>query len=119
LPRHGICARLALVPPDAPHQTSTITWGHALHGELGYGAGGKKSSANPEKVASLEGIRALGVSAGVAHMLILADANSDKLAALPAWSPPADAPAATAADEPDGKKRKAPAAAAGGKKRAA
>ena len=117
--RHASPRRAARSPVAS--QTSSITWGHALHGELGYGAGGKKSSANPEKVASLEGLRMLSISAGVAHMLLLVDASSaDKAAALPLWSPPADvaAPPTAAAADGDGKKRKAPPAAAGGKKRA-
>jgi len=69
-------------------------------------------------VLSLEGIRALSVAAGVAHMLVLVDAAAgDKLAALPAWSPPPDV-LAEAGGEGEAKKRKAPgAAAAGGKKR--
>lgn len=35
-------------------ETSVITWGAATNGELGLGAGGKKSSANPVKVSAAE-----------------------------------------------------------------
>jgi hypothetical protein len=39
--------------------SSTITWGSGCtNGELGYGDNGKKSSANPDKVMALEGMRA-------------------------------------------------------------
>ncbi len=80
-----------------PVQTSTITWGGASYGELGYGPKGKKSSANPEKVPSLEGIKVLSVACGTGHTLFLADAAAaDALAKLPAWTPPADAPPADA-----------------------
>ena len=33
-----------------------ICRGQAQHGELGYGANGKKSSANPDKCLALEGV---------------------------------------------------------------
>ena len=94
-------------------ESSTITWGHAAHGELGYGPEGKKSSANPEKVGRLEGMRVLTASAGVGHMLLLA-APGEQLAKLPVWTPPADAPEAAAAAG-DGKKRKGEAAGEGAK----
>lgn len=100
-------------------ETSTITWGGASYGELGYGPQGKKSSANPDKVPSLEGMKVLSVACGAGHTLFLADAASPGLAKLPAWKPPADAaPPAAAADEGDkgGKKRKGEAA-GGAKKR--
>jgi hypothetical protein len=77
-------------------ETSTITWGGASYGELGYGAGGKKSSANPEKVPSLEGLKVLSVACGAGHTVFLLDAATpaDAMAKLPLWSPPADAPPA-------------------------
>lgn len=33
-------------------QKFTVAWGGALYGELGYGKGGKKSSANPDQAGS-------------------------------------------------------------------
>ena len=36
-------------------EKSAVTWGAAHNNELGYGPNGKKSSANPAKVMSLEG----------------------------------------------------------------
>ena len=90
-------------------ETSTITWGGASYGELGYGPAGKKSSANPDKVPSLEGMKVLSVACGAGHTLFLADASSPGLAKLPAWAPPADAappPADEGADAKGGKKQR-------------
>ncbi len=88
-------------------ETSSITWGGASYGELGYGPAGKKSSANPDKVPSLEGMKILSVACGAGHTLFLADAASAGLAKLPAWAPPADA-APPAQEEPaDAKGKKA------------
>ena len=90
-------------------ETSTITWGGASYGELGYGPAGKKSSANPDKVLALEGMKVLSVACGAGHTLFLADAGSAGLAKLPAWSPPADAapPPAEEAETKGGKAKKA------------
>ena len=85
-------------------ETSTITWGGASYGELGYGPAGKKSSANPDKVLALEGMKVLSVACGAGHTLFLADASSAGLAKLPAWNPPADA-APPPAEEADAKCR--------------
>ena len=45
--------------------------GHATNGELAYGPGGKKSSAQPDKVPALEGVDTYAVAAGQAHTLFL------------------------------------------------
>ncbi|CAI5506124.1 unnamed protein product [Closterium sp. Naga37s-1] len=50
---------------------STISWGMAQHGELGYGPKGAKSSANPKKIDSLEGIHSIQVAGGVGFFLHL------------------------------------------------
>lgn len=42
-----------------------VTWGGALYGELGYGKGGKKSSANPEPVPALNGYTTVMTAGGV------------------------------------------------------
>lgn len=65
---------------------STITWGAAQYGELGYGDGGKKSSANPDKCMTLEGAETLQVAAGMGHMLFLVKPD-DKVNALPDFEP--------------------------------
>ncbi|KAJ3692654.1 hypothetical protein LUZ60_011749 [Juncus effusus] len=52
---------------------SCITWGQALYGELGYGPLGQKSSANPKKVDSLEGMHVLSVGCGYGMTLIIVD----------------------------------------------
>jgi hypothetical protein len=85
----------SLIRSPAAAQTSTITWGGASYGELGYGPGGKKSSANPDKVPSLEGLKVLSVACGAGHTVFLLDAAADA-SKLPLWSPPADAPPADA-----------------------
>jgi len=54
---------------------SAITWGGASNGELGYGAGGKKSSANPAKSDPLEGWYCHQVAAGVGFTVFLMDAG--------------------------------------------
>ena len=41
---------------SVPEQLCVICRGQAQHGELGYGANGKKSSANPDKCLALEGV---------------------------------------------------------------
>ena len=56
---HNVCAT---------GEGSTISWGSgAAFGELGYGAGGPKSSAKPKKVDDLEGATVANVAAGLAH----------------------------------------------------
>ena len=56
-----------------------VTWGQAQYGELGYGVGGKKSSANPDVVPSLTGIHTYRVACGMGHTLFLVDAaKADK-----------------------------------------
>ena len=114
---------------------STITWGAASNGELGYGAG-KKTSANPGKCQALEGLTTQAVAAGVGLTLFLVDpaagGAAEKLKAMAVHAPAVEveaaaAPAAAGAgggddDEEGGgsgkkgkggaAKRKAPAAAA-------
>ncbi|XP_062185049.1 uncharacterized protein LOC133888725 isoform X1 [Phragmites australis] len=52
---------------------SCISWGVAVHGELGYGPNGQKSSANPKKVDILEGMHATSVGCGYGLSLIVVD----------------------------------------------
>ncbi|MCL7048079.1 hypothetical protein MKW94_029797 [Papaver nudicaule] len=60
---------------------SCISWGHSENGELGYGPIGPKSSANPKKVDSLEGMHVLSVACGSAYSMVVVDRTNvgDKL----------------------------------------
>lgn len=92
---------------------AAVAWGHALHGELGFGKGGKKSSAAPDLVESLRGATIHDVAAGAAFSLWLVDADDKVKADLPEWASSApDAEGGGAGD-----KRKAPAGGAAGKKK--
>lgn len=105
-------------------EKSAVTWGAAHNNELGYGTGGKKSSANPDKVMSLEGMHTAQVAAGVGFTLFLVDAPEAELAELPVWDVEPVDPLCTVGGDPEeeaanGKaaaKRKAPAAKGGAKK---
>ena len=99
---------------------STISWGTGCaYGELGYGPAGAKSSAKPKKMDLMEGVAVGAVACGMGHSLFLAEAGkSDEGAAalaLPAFTPPEDRVAASAAQSKGGK-RGAAAAAPKGKK---
>ncbi|KAL6844125.1 hypothetical protein ACP4OV_025798 [Aristida adscensionis] len=52
---------------------SCISWGVAQNGELGYGPNGQKSSANPKKIDSLEGMHVTSVGCGYGLSLIVVD----------------------------------------------
>ncbi|KAM0893170.1 hypothetical protein ACQ4PT_025264 [Festuca glaucescens] len=52
---------------------SCISWGAAQFGELGYGPNGQKSSANPKKVDSLNGMHVTSVGCGFGLSLIVVD----------------------------------------------
>ncbi|RZC66598.1 hypothetical protein C5167_010302 [Papaver somniferum] len=60
---------------------SCISWGHSQNGELGYGPKGPKSSANPKKVDSLEGMHVMSVACGSAYSMVIVDRTNvgDKL----------------------------------------
>lgn len=102
---------------------AVISWGPAcLSGELGFGEGGKKSSAKPAKVDSLDGVKVAQVACSIATSFLLV-ARDSVVDALPEFTPaefPADA--VDDGDEEDaagagkGGKRKAAAAPAKGKK---
>ena len=96
--------------------SSTITWGQATNGELGYGPN-KKSSANPAKCEAVEGIQMMQVAAGVGFSLLLApnatDADKAKLEKFQVFE--SSAPEESAA-EAGGKRKGEPAAAGKGKK---
>ncbi|XP_061350767.1 uncharacterized protein LOC133295891 [Gastrolobium bilobum] len=53
--------------------SSCISWGHAQHGELGYGPTGQKSSAVPKKVDILEGMHVMSVACGMGHSMVIVD----------------------------------------------
>jgi len=73
---------------------AVISWGSGCaSGELGLGEDGKKSSANPAKVPSLEGVSVAHVACGPAATFLLVE-SSAKVDALPIFEP-----AAAAADE--------------------
>ncbi|GMH42697.1 hypothetical protein BSKO_10616 [Bryopsis sp. KO-2023] len=65
--------------------SSVITWGHALYGELGYGPEGKKSSVNPDKCEALEGMYAHQVASGVGYNMFLVEATEEELEKFPVW----------------------------------
>ncbi|KAL6766701.1 hypothetical protein ACKKBG_A37020 [Auxenochlorella protothecoides x Auxenochlorella symbiontica] len=109
-------------------EKSTITWGHSNgYCELGYGPGGKKSSANPDKCPSLEGVNTYQVAMGFGHSLFLVDPDHPKVGELPVWDVAAEDAAAPAngatsksgkaAAAPAGKRKAAGAASAGARKR--
>jgi len=66
-------------------ETSTVTWGHAQNGELGYGATGKKSSTKPELVNSLMGLKTHRIAMGVAHTVFLVEGTDEQLAKFPVF----------------------------------
>lgn len=102
---------------------SVITWGQATNGELGYGEGGKKSSANPDKCLALEGVHTQQVAGGNGFNLFLCEPTHPKVTSAPLFATTAPAVEAGPAGGDDGAgtsgaaggKRKAPAAAGGGK----
>jgi hypothetical protein len=101
-------------------EDQAIAWGQGAGcGELGYGASGPKSSANPKLVDSLGGKTVHRVAAGVGHSLFLVDAKD--AVDLPVFEPE-ERPAggagggATTAAAGGGAKRKAPAPTKGPKK---
>ncbi|KAF5455809.1 hypothetical protein F2P56_025346 [Juglans regia] len=53
--------------------SSCISWGHAQHGELGFGPNGQKSSAIPKKVDILEGMHVISVACGMGHSMVVVD----------------------------------------------
>lgn len=67
-------------------EKSGITWGAASYGELGYGEGGKKSSANPDKCMALEGATVMQVAMGAGHSLFLVDSESDAVKNAPVYA---------------------------------
>ena len=109
----GCCA-------TAGGERSVITWGHSGgYCELGYGEGGKKSSANPDKCMALEGVKCLQVAMGAAHSLFLVDGDDEKVKKAPVYDAKEvddTAPTVAAAAEKAGK-RKAPPGGKGGKKK--
>lgn len=54
-----------------------VTWGQAQYGELGYGPGGKKSSANPDIVPALDGVKTMRVACGMGHTMFVVDPSTD------------------------------------------
>ena len=105
-------AASSVVAPNTPNERTereTVAWGHALNGELGYGVGGKKSSANPAVVPALAGAKTLQVAMGAAHSLFLVERGDPAVDALEVWSPAAagapdveEAPAFVSAEEGGG-----------------
>jgi alpha-tubulin suppressor-like RCC1 family protein len=69
-------------------EKSAVTWGGGAYGELGYGPKGKKSSANPDLVPSLEGKTTRRVACGNGYTLFLVDKEDAK--DLPAFTPGPD-----------------------------
>ena len=65
---------------------STVTWGAGAYGELGYGPNGKKSSACPDLVPSLEGKRTIMVACGLGQTLFLVK-SEDVKEGVPVFEP--------------------------------
>lgn len=110
------------VAAAAGGEKSVITWGQSGgYSELGYGPGGKKSSANPDKCPALEGVDCWAVALGVGHSLFLVDPEAPAVVGAPVYEPAkaVDDDAPTGDKGGAGGKRKAPAgkAAAGKKQR--
>lgn len=114
-------------PKRERHKRAALTVTHAPRGrghsngycELGYGPGGKKSSANPDKCPSLEGITCYQVAMGFGHSVFLMNADSPKIKELPVWDiTPEDASAPSGAAAVTSKSGKAAQAAAGKRKAA-
>ena len=109
--------------------SSLISWGSGCQcGELGLGVDGKKSSANPAKVDSLDGVKVAQIACGVANTILLVEADAT-VDGLPEFTPVEPAageaePAALPEEEeqapkkPKGGKRAAEPAASKGKKKA-
>lgn len=95
---------------------SVITWGAASNGELGYGALGKKSSANPGKCNALENAHTHQVACGVGFTMFLVDADSEAAKQAPVYEPPEDDPESS--DAGKGKGAAAAKGTAGGKRKA-
>lgn len=90
------------VAAQAGAETSAITWGHTNgYAELGYGAGAKKSSANPDKCLALEPLDVYQVAMGFGHTMFLARGKDEDIQALPLWDPiPRDETTGAAAAPP-------------------
>ena len=65
---------------------SAVTWGAGGYGELGYGPNGKKSSACPDLVPSLEGKRTIMVACGLGQTLFLVK-SEDVKEGVPVFTP--------------------------------
>lgn len=79
---------------------SCISWGHAQHGELGYGPMGQKSSAVPKKVDILEGMRVIGAACGLGLSMVIVDRTNvaDRLDQLDVYD---GKPFGEGSEEPD------------------
>ena len=103
---------------SADGENSTITWGATSgFGELGYGEGGKKSSANPDKCMALEGALCHQVAMGQGHSLFLVDSDCSQVKDAPVHSAckAIDDKAPSGAAPVSGSKRKASGSARGGR----
>lgn len=93
---------------------SVIAWGpQCACGELGYGEGEKKSSARPKKCDDLEKLQVSQVACGMAHTLILAEADDEVTGKLPEWTPVQTSGAGSSSGEAKGAKGTKGAAAKG------
>ncbi|CAB1104698.1 unnamed protein product [Ectocarpus sp. CCAP 1310/34] len=65
-------------------ETSTISWGTSVAGELGYGEdiGTPRTSTKPKLVNALEGLTVMQVAMGLGHSLLLAEENEKSQAIL-------------------------------------
>mmetsp|Transcript_7313 Transcript_7313/g.9125 ORF Transcript_7313/g.9125 Transcript_7313/m.9125 type:complete len:636 (-) Transcript_7313:231-2138(-) len=57
---------------------NTISWGQGPHGELGYGKGGKKSSAKPQFLGGIDKCLTMQIACGYGHALMLIRDEDDE-----------------------------------------
>eukprot|EP00271_Cylindrocystis_brebissonii_P013204 TRINITY_DN32856_c0_g1_i2.p1 TRINITY_DN32856_c0_g1~~TRINITY_DN32856_c0_g1_i2.p1 ORF type:complete len:525 (+),score=120.90 TRINITY_DN32856_c0_g1_i2:199-1773(+) len=76
----------------AAADSSCISWGTALYGELGFGPDGPKSSAAPKKIDALEGTLVTSVACGLGFTVFVVSRkqNPQTVDKLPLYEPSAD-----------------------------
>lgn len=105
------------VAASSGDEVSVITWGQSAgYSELGYGEGGKKSSANPDKCMALEGVKCYQVGMNAGFSLFLCDSEDEKVKSAPVHVPKVEVDAGGSASDKAGSKRKASGGTVGSKK---
>jgi hypothetical protein len=103
-------------PPPIIQDDAVIAWGSGCcSGELGFGEGGKKSSASPAKVDSLDTVSVAQVACGVANTILLVE-SGDVVKALPEFVPMEPPPGEGESSADAGPQKGAPKGKAAGKR---